>query len=102
MLLQSLSFTEFVAIMVVTGAVEEMDGQPLSAENVYQSFAGYAHITAHDTDGVNLIKPLWEYDNRTPSCRMRWAKKVDSTQMQIVMLFLVAVDVIAVLLELML
>jgi len=101
---ETLSFTEFVAIMVVTGAVDdEIADEELTAEGVARSFSGYAHRTATKGDDIDITRPLWEFEETNkPSCRLRWAKKIDSNVMQIITLMFVAVDVIAVILEVLL
>merc|ERR1719181_2329771 len=100
---ETLSFTEFVTIMVITGAVDDDIGEPITAAGVARSFSGYAHRTANAGDNIDITRPLWEYEDETkPSCRLRWAKKIDGTVLQMVTLFFVAVDVIAVILEVLL
>lgn len=88
--------------MVVTGAVEEVeaDGDNLSAASVVSSFSGYARKAVNKTDGVDFMRPLWEYeDENSLNCRHRWAKKIDSNSAQYVVMTLVILDVIAVILE---
>jgi len=101
---ETLSFTEFVAIMVVTGAVDDdIADKEITAEGVARSFSGYAHRTAAKGDDIDVTRPLWEYEETNkPSCRLRWARKIDSNAMQIVTLALVVLDVIAVILEVLL
>jgi len=96
----TLSFTEFVAIMVVTGAVDEEHGETFSAEEVVSSFSGFAGKTVNKAGGVDFMRPLWEYDDgNTLSCRHRWAKTIDSEKAQYFIMSLVILDIIAVLLK---
>lgn len=89
--------------MVITGAVDDDIGEPITAAGVARSFSGYAHRTANAGDNIDITRPLWEYEDETkPSCRLRWAKKIDGPVLQMVTLFFVAVDVIAVILEVLL
>ena len=90
--------------MVVTGAVDdEIADEELTAEGVARSFSGYAHRTANKADEIDVTRPLWAYEETNkPSCRLRWARKIDSNAMQIVTLALVVLDVIAVILEVLL
>lgn len=83
--------------MVFAGAVDEEHQEQVSAEQVISSFSGLA---ASKASAINFMKPLWEYnDANTPSCRHRWAKKIDSDTAQYFMITLVLLDIIAVLLK---
>ena len=90
--------------MVVTGAVDDDVGaEDLTAERLARSFSGYAHRTATKGDDIDIMRPLWEYEETNkPSCRLRWARKIDSNAMRIITLAFVALDVIAVILEVLL
>ncbi len=85
--------------MVVIGAVDEDEDEEISVELLSKKFTSHANKTAENKH-LDIMKPLWqESEGKEITCRLRWAKKLDSTPMQFATLAFVFIDVVAVLLE---